>query len=187
MSNSCCGILKVVSKNEKVFERLEKILNYKDDEFCLYRCKFAEMINKPFKDGEYWVCDFSVDGAWSCRPFFENGDCVESKLVIGYEKTDEGHANFNKPIEGTAHFTDLCHLAKVLDFGCELYASEMGCEFCEHFIVNHEGEYDCEEGEYRCIYPEDENGEPIYDEEPEEEFDIENFMEFSFSDEIYGE
>lgn len=187
MSNSCCGVLKIVSKNEKVFERLEKILNYEDDEFCLYRCKFAKMMGKPFKDGDYWVCDFDVEGAWSCSPFFENGDCVERKLLIGYEKTDDGHTNFDKPIEGTAHFTDLCHLAKVLDFGCELFASEGGCGFCEHFTVDHTGCCYGEDGTYRLVYPEDEDGEPIYDEEPKEEFGIDCFMEFSHSDEIYGD
>ena len=74
MANDACGNLKVVAKNKKTLDRIFKILSYKDNEFCLYRCRDVQKEGEPFKDGKFWVQDFYVDGAWSCNPFFTNGD-----------------------------------------------------------------------------------------------------------------
>lgn len=187
MANDCSGVLRVVSKNRETLDRIFKILNYEDDEYCLYRCRYVNKFGDTYEEDGLYVQDFAVSGAWSCSPFFDYGEHTEMRLIAGYEKNEDGTTDFNKPIKGSAHFTDLCHLAKVLDFGCELFASEGGVGFCQHCIVNHEGEYDYEEDNYSEIYPEDEDGEPIYDEEPEEDYGSMDFMKFSSVEEIYGE
>lgn len=186
MSNDCCGVLKVIAKNKETLERIKNILNYEDDEYCLYRCKYAEPMGDAYEENDFWVQDFDVCGAWSCDTFFHYGNNEDEKVVVGCELGENGIDDYTKPIYGKAHFTDLCYLAKVLDFGCELFASESGCCFCSHHLTNHNGEmvYD-EVGEYNMIYPEDEDGEPNYDDEPEEEFGIEGFMGFCSADEIY--
>ena len=188
MANNCCGILKVVSKKKETLDRIKDILNYDDSEYCLYKCRWGEPRGEAFKDGDFWVQDFNISGAWSCDEFFHYGDNEDKKLVIGYELDENGKEDCTRPKYGTAHFTNLCHLAKVLDFGCELFASEFGMGFCSHHLVNCNGELIWDEsGDYSVKYPETEDGEYDYDAEPIEEFGIEDFMEFSFADEIYGE
>ena len=189
MANDCCGVLKVVSKNRETLLKVRDILEYSDDDYCLYRCRYSQPMDKePFKDGDYWVWDFDVSGAWSCNPFFTYAtEGNNDKLIEGYEKDENGRENYDKPIYGTATFTNLCNLAPILDFGCELYCSEPGMGFCQHFTVTHNGEYHEEDGDYTLDYPEGEDGEPDYDQEPTEEFGIDGFMNFSFADEIYGE
>ena len=104
------------------------------------------------------------------------------KLVIGYEKDSSGRDDYDKKIYGTTHFTDLCHIAKILDCGFELYDNEPGCCFWEHFSCNHNGELTCEEsGKYELVYKDDD------DDNPTEEYDIDYYNDFAFSDEIYGE
>lgn len=179
MSNDCSGVLKVVAKNKNTLERIKNILNYEDNEYCLYRCKYAEPIGEAFEDNGFWVQDFNVCGAWSCDNFFHYGNNEDKKLVVDYEKMEDGMSDFNKPIYGTAHFTDLCHLTEELDFGCELFASEGGMGFCSHHLVTHDGTILWDEmGDYIVHYSEDG--------ECEEEFDIEGFMEFCLTNEIYG-
>lgn len=179
MANDACGNLKVVARNKETLDRIFKILSYNDDEYCLYRCRDVQKNGEPFKDGGFWVQDFFVDGAWSCNPFFNHKDNPNEKLIIGYEKDEQGMDDFDKKIYGTAHFTNLCHIAKILDCGFELYDNEPGCCFWEHFMCNHNGELVCDEsGKYDLDYGN--NGEPV------EEYDIDYYNDFAFSDEIYG-
>jgi hypothetical protein len=187
MSNDCGGVLKVVSKNKETLERIKNILEYEDSEYCLYRCKYAHPMGDIYDENGFWMQYFNVCGAWSCDNFFHYGDNEDKKIVVGYEIGENGKEDYDKPKYGTAHFTDLCHLTQVLDFGCELFASESGCCFCSHHLTNHNGEMVLDEvGDYELIYPEDENGEPNYDADPEEKFGIDDYMEFSSAEEIYG-
>jgi len=186
MSNDASGVLKVVAKNKNTIERILKILNYKDDEYCLYRCKYATKNGKAFKDGKFWVQDINIDGAWSCQPFCNYGNRPKQKLVLDYKKNKDGSTSKRK-IYGSAHFTDLSYLAKKLDFGCELWASEPGCCFAEHILVGSNGENFYEHESYELVYPEGKDGEPDYDAEPEEDCGFgDEFMQFANSEDIYG-
>lgn len=185
MANDACGNLKVVAKDKNTLDRIFKILSYNDEEFCLYRCREVQTSSLPYKDGEFWVQDFFVDGAWSCSQFFNHGDNPNMKLVIGYEKDSNGRDDYDKKIYGTAHFTDLCHIAKILDCGFELYDNEPGMCFWEHFSCNHNGELTCDEsGKYELSQIENDDGDVI---DNHEDYDIDYYNDFAFSDEIYGE
>ena len=164
MSNDCCGNLKVVAKNKETLDRIVKILKYEDSEFGIYRCKDAQD-SESYKDGDLWVKDIFVDGAWNCQQFFNYGNRPNSKFVV---KTENGK-------EITAHYTDLCYIAKTLDCGFELYSTEPGMGFCEHLACNRFGKMIDESSDYEC------------DEFGNEEFgDMDYFGEYMFSDEIYG-
>ena len=197
MANDCCFRLKVVVKkdNKEAIERLKKILNYQDQEFCMYRLRSDTDVVGEYEDGDYFVCDFVGDSAWSCDPLFEYGDKPDVHLKE-YAKDENGrmieikdeNGNFKgyKENELPPHFTDLCHLAKVLDFGCELWCDEPGMCFAQHLGCNHNGELFIDEtGHYEISYPEDENGEPDYGKEPIEDCEFEDFNEFAFTNEIY--
>ena len=164
MSNDCCGNLRVVAKKKKTLDRIVKILNCEDSEFGIYRCKDAQD-SESYKDGKFWVKDIFVDGAWNCEQFFKYGNRPNSKFVI---KTENG-----KEICG--HYTDLCHIAKTLDCGFELYSTEPGMGFCEHLACNRFGKMIDESSDYE-----------YFDDGHEEFGDMDYFGEYMFSDEIYG-
>jgi hypothetical protein len=99
--------MRVVSKNKETIERIVKILNYEDSEYALYRCKYAQKLGVMEEDGDFFVQDIEISGAWTCDQFFFYGDNPNDKVL---EDVVDG-----KKVYGTAHFTDLCHLATVLD------------------------------------------------------------------------
>lgn len=178
MSNDCGGVLKCVAKNKETLDRIKKILKYEDSEFCIHRCKDVGD-GEDYQDGEFWVKDIYVDGAWDCHQFFDYGDNPDTKLVTGYEKDENGNDIYDKKIFGTAHFTDLCYIAKVLDCGFELYSTEPGMGFWEHLACNHNGELIIDEtGDYEL--GEDDESFTIDGE------DYDSFNEYMFADEIYG-
>ena len=174
MSNDCCGNLKCVAKNKETLDRIMKILKYEDSEFCIHRCKDAQD-SESYKDGDLWVKDIYVDGAWNCQQFFRCSDNPDDILIDGFEKDKDGNSIYEKPIYGTAHYTSLCHIAKVLDCGFELYSTEPGMCFCEHLACNRFGKMIDESSNYE------------YNDDGSEDFgDMDYFGEYMFSDEIYG-
>ena len=178
MSNDCCGNLKCVAKNKETLDRILKILKYEDSEFCIHRCKDAQD-SESYKDGDLWVKDIYVDGAWNCQQFFRCSDNPDDILIDGFEKDKDGNSIYEKPIYGTAHYTSLCHIAKVLDCGFELYSTEPGMGFWEHLTCNHNGELIIDEtGDYEL--GEDDESFTIDGE------DYDSFNEYMFTDEIYG-
>lgn len=168
MANDCSGTCRVVAKSREAVERLERIMNYRDAEFCVSRCREFRPLGKIEEHDGLFRRDFAVDGCWNCERFFS---------------TDEDKAN----LVGTAYLTNLPNLAKVLDFGCELWSTEPGCGFMEHITLNRYGEYGCEVGDYSETYPDGEDGEPDYDAEPEENYELDGYGEFAEDTEIYGE
>ena len=175
MANDCWGKMMIVAKNKETIDRLYKILQYEDKEYCLVGCRYVEMCITPRLNNGLWFALFEVSGAWDCNRFFDNGDRPTEKL---YDREKQEY--------GTAHYTDLTHLAEKLDFGCELFACEPGNAFCEHCSVNHYGVYSIESDEYRLEYPKDENGDENFDTDPTEIIGLSNFMEFGDCEDIYG-
>ena len=183
MANDCCGVLKVVSKNKDVIERLKKIFNYEDEEYCLYRVRDFQDYEGMYEDGDYFVQDFIIDGAWSCEPFLNHGDCPDKKLCLKEVYND---GKWEKEY-GRAHFTDLSHLAKVLGFGCEFWTEEPGMMFAEHGLVNCDGHYEYDTADYEISYPKKEDGHYDYDHPIEKCGFGEDWKEWMYADEIYGD
>ena len=187
MANDCSGTVRVVAKSKETLDRLVKIMNYEDDEFFVSRCRGFEANGDAVEDDGFFVQDFSVDGAWNCARFFETDENEKELIVTGYEKNERGSSDFDKPIYGTAHLTNLVELAKKLGFGLELWSVEPGVGFTEHITLDHDGEYYCETGDYSAEYPLGEDGEPDEDAEPEEDYGFEDWGEHEMcSEEIYG-
>ena len=188
MANNCCGTMRVVAKNKEAIDRLERIMRYKDDEFFCYRVFQFEKFY-AYKEGEFYVADFSTDVAWSSDKWFQDSDEPDRKIVIGYEKTRkivkpdssvEMWEDWDKSIHGTAHYTSVRHLCEVLGIGVELWTTEPGCEFEEHADCDHNGDFHYKTSVYREEYEDRENSEPT-----EVHGFGDKFMEFIDLDDIY--
>ena len=173
MANCCLYEMCAVSKDENALKKLLDIMQYKDNDYYIYRCWSAE--GEIYKDGDYYIVNLTGDVAWSCSNWFGS---VEDKndLIIKNENGNE--------VRGTAHYITLDLLAKKLGIGIEVYAEESGCCFQEHYLVNHLGEFIFNETEeWQEIWCDDDGNEL---DEPKEIGGFDYYGEFSSFDEIYG-
>lgn len=176
MANNCYYILLAVSKNKESLERLHKIMNYKDEEYFIYRCFEATESSISEEDGFYTI-EISGDCAWSCFKWFES---VEKPDELLTRTVDPQGLHSCDP----AHYISLDLLCKKLEIGIELYSEESGCCFQEHYHVNHKGEILCDDCvEWHEIW-EDDDGEPL--DEPYSEGGFPDWGYFSNYSEIYG-
>ena len=183
MANDCYGTMRVVAKDKSVLERIFKIMQNEDKEFTLAKNRGTTQMTPITQNGEFFSCDMDVDGAWDCSEFLYHDDDPKKLECISQIYVPEKNGYEYK--YGTAHYTNLPHLAKTLGFGCEAFTTEPGCGFCEHWAVDHNGNFNYDEGAYSLEYPEGENGEPDYDAEPKEEIGLDNFMEFNEAGDIW--
>jgi len=184
MANDCCGTMRVVAKDKSVLERIFKIMQNEDEEFILAKNRGTIEMTPIKQDGEFFTCDMDVDGAWDCSEFLYHEDDPKKLKCISQTYVPEKKDYVCE--YGTAHYTNLPHLAKLLGFGFEAFTTEPGCGFCEHWSGNSEGEFDYDKAEYSLEYPEGEDGEPDYDAEPEEEIGLGGFMDFCDPESIFG-
>ena len=181
MPNFCSYDLKAVSKNKESLERLLKIMNYKDPEYFVRRCFQACGDGGVYEDGDYYVIDIFGNVAWSCNSWFEH---EEHTSQVSDKDGMDPHGSGDDYL-GPAHYVTLDILCERLDIGIECWGQELGCCFQEYYLVNHKGEVVCNDCmEYTEIW-EDWNGEKL--EEPEKVGGFEEYCEFSFPEEIYGE
>lgn len=172
MANVCNGTLRVVSKDKSIFKKLEDIGNNKDKEYFLSRCfQFYPTEYHPQEENGLYYMDYVVSGAWTCSRFFDT--------------TEDENYRWKNDING-AHLTNLVELAKKLNFGCELYAEEIGFGICEHCRVDHNGNYVDEDGDLTITHPLDENGEEDTNSEDEYNYGLDDYMEFDYLEKIYG-
>jgi len=186
MANDCCGTMRVVAKDKSAIDRFEKIMQYEDDEFFCYRVFEFERTSIA-KEGDLWVAEFSIDVAWSSHTWFHDKDKPNEHIIKGYEKTKvtlpSGEVitrdDWTKPIHGTAHYTSVAHLCKVLKIGVELWTTEPGCGFEEHAMVDSLGrmKYDSEEYREECT----DDGEVVG-----EKHGFDDFGDWHLASEIYG-
>ena len=175
MANNCVYDLKAVSKSKESLERLVKIMNYEDPEYYIYRCFSAQDWSWSV-DGDFHVVEITGDVAWSCNEWFSSTEEDETRLGDGWDYKGDC---------GDAHYITLDLICKELGIGIECWGEEIGVGFQEYYLVNHEGEIVCNEcRDFSRIY-EDENGNDL--DEPIEEGGFEEYLEFSFPEEIYGE
>jgi len=163
MANNVHYYIKAVAKDKSSLERLYKIMNYEDSDYCLYRVRGATAIDHDEcfdcdgSDEEYlnWLdADMSEPVAVQDAIYEDEGD--------GYIQDDDYLAYFcliimgdvawsaspwfngeDKPEEladnGTAHLTSLNVIAKELGVGIELWGHEEFSTFQQHFIMNAKG------------------------------------------------
>lgn len=186
MANDCCGTMRVVSKDKGAIDRFERIMQYKDDEFFCYRVFEFERTSIA-KEGDLWVADFSTDVAWSSDRWFHDKDKPNEYIIKGYNKTEvtlpSGEVitrdDWDNPIHGTAHYTSVTHLCKVLGIGVELWTTEPGCGFEEHAMADSLGRMKYETAEYREECTDD--GEVV-----SEKHGFKDFGDWHSASEIYG-
>ena len=186
MANDCCGTMRVVSRDKGAIERFEKIMQYKDDEFFCYRVFEFERTSIA-KEGDLWVAEYSTDVAWSSDKWFHDSDNPKEKIISGYNKKtyyrEDGTSyvadDWDSPIYGTAHYTSVTHLCKVLGIGVELWTTEPGCGFEEHAMADSLGrmKYDSEEYREECT----DDGEVV-----SEKHGFKDFGDWLSASEIYG-
>lgn len=156
MANDCCGTMRVVAKDKPAIERFERIMQYEDDEFFCYRVfqfERAEM----FEENGLWIAEYATDVAWGSDKWFRDSDNPNKKIRIGYNKKtyhrEDGTSyvadDWDSPVYGTAHYTSVTHLCKVLGIGVELWTTEPGCGFEEHAMVDSLGRMKYDSAEYR--------------------------------------
>lgn len=166
MANYTDGTAKIVSKDKNVIEKIKHILDNTDKEYCLCRCSGECYEEEGSPNDTFHIAYFDITSAWDSEILFNKED----------EKLEDGRT-----------ITNFQTLAKKFGFGVELYSTECGCGFAEHYGVNKNGEITYWEScEYEEQYPLDEDGEPNEEEEPEIICDIQ-LNDFSNADEIYGE
>ena len=140
MSNDCLGTMRVVSKDKEAIRRFENIMRYKDDEFFCYKVKEFDCALITVED-EYWQAIYHFDVGWSMHRWFEDNDDPSDIIVKGYTKDCE-------PIYGTAHYTSVTHLCKVLGIGVEAFSTEPGMGLAEHAACGFNGNYDYRSEDY---------------------------------------
>jgi len=129
MANCVPYTLKVVAKNTNIFQRLHKILNYKDPEYHIYRVYYADITDEEDVGGGYFTCEFVGDVAWGCSPWINDKENVKDVLE-----------------ETGSHYTSLTHLAEQFGFAFELYCQDPEMMRQEYWRVNAKGELVDEDG-----------------------------------------
>lgn len=187
MSNDAYGTMKVAAGKKETLDRLLRIMNYEDDEYYVDRVRLFAELGEPYEKNGLWCQDFEVDGCNDTEHFFSIEEDKGKLLVTGFEKKPDGSKDYDRPIHGTAHLTNLVELAKALDFGCEVFAEEPNCGFCEHILCDHLGDVNVFTDDIDYKYPLDEDGKENEDAEPEVVYGITGFNDFSDEKDIYGD
>ncbi len=138
--------MKIVGKDKEAVERAIAVLQYKD-----YGMKGSKGLYRPrifscytteemymSKTGLF-VGSVSGDCAWSVKCCMAKGPMTYYADELIHEpkfhvfKDWQGHICYANIL---THLQDLC---KELGVACEIYSEEPGCEFQEHWIVDHLG------------------------------------------------
>lgn len=186
MANDCCGVIRVVAKDKSVIDRLYNIFNYEDAEYHLYGCRYCSRLDNGIEEYGFWRSDFEVCGRYACSPFFYEENDENKLLIKEYPRKADGSFDTEHPIFGTSHITNLSYLSEELGFGCELYSEETSCGFCEHFLIDHNGEFVYNEvGDLSEVIPPNKNTKSDNDADIEYTYGIDGYMNFSNTKEIY--
>lgn len=165
MANECSFMIRAVARSRESLDRLEKILDYEDKEFYLYRVFSSDRDkSEDFVEDSLYVATFYGSVAWAAEGWVH--DTPDPKDII--EKTG-------------AHYSTFTEICPALDIGVEIYAEEEGCEFQECFRVNHLGELTWDECQHWVPYY-DEDGDR---DESMDEGGISGYLEWSHAKEIY--
>ena len=172
MANDVYYVLRAVSKDKAVLERLFSIMNYHDPEYFIY--KVFSAFSKDWvveRDGFYSI-DIEGTVAWGLHNWFADEEDVGCIISTGYEKDEKGNLDLNKPIKGTAHYIGLKGLCLKLGIGVEVWSEDINMCFQEHVVFDRNGngfgssrDYDgWSEEEFKKLTPEmkKEEGLPEY-------------------------
>lgn len=121
MANDAYYDVEFVAKDKAVLERIQKIMNYEDGEYFIYRVFRAEFDEiETFGDTGLYTMRAYGDVAWGINAWFEDN---ENPRDI-YKETG-------------AHYTTLTALSEKLGFGAEAWCEEPGCAFQQHYACTH--------------------------------------------------
>ena len=168
MANNCLYTMKAVSKDENALKRLVKIMEYEDNEYYIYRC-FSASIVETYEEGEFLVYMISGDVAWSASNWFD-----------ACEYDDENHKT-----ENGAHYISLDLLCQRLGIAVEIYTEESGCCFQEWIMCDHNGCVQNDTVEWTQQW-EDEDGNDL-DEQIQEAGSGDDYCNFNYASEIWGD
>lgn len=162
MANNCAYDMLVVGKSKEDLDRMQGIMEYKDDTYSLYRVFDVDCADGPLVEDGMWKSMLVGDVAWSPEPWIR-------------DEPDMSMVNSKG-----AHMSNLQEICKSLGIGVEVWAYEYGMGFQGHFIVDHTGRVavsefktDLEIDQTKDFGDEFKNG-------------FEDFGEFSSVSEIYG-
>lgn len=114
---NCCYYQLTVIGTEAAINRLHRIMEYKDEEYYIYRVMGADLYDvEPYRDGLY-SGTISGDVAWSTEHWIEDTPMWDEtcrKLYI-----------------------NLVELSRILGLSIELHSEECGCEFQEIGHIRH--------------------------------------------------
>lgn len=133
MPNYCTYDMKIKGEKNAVKE-LHQILQYKHPTLQMYRIFDAYMCNEEITDDGQYIMYITGDVAWS----------IISTMLVNvpelYENNDEKLSDYQKniidintPKDKTT--TDLVAETKRLDLETEVFSSEPGIGFQEHFVI----------------------------------------------------
>lgn len=189
MANDCAYILKIVGKDKEAVMQTALALDYKDFKDGYYLCRIfsADITDTEECDG-FFAVEVAGDCAWSVNScMFDESYPSWRGLKLGEQKPKHfkdwlGKECFIK------EFVTMPVLCKKLGVGVEIWSSEPGCEFQEHFRVDHNGDVNYNE----CIlwhegWDVDEEGNYLEPNPEKDEGGFDDFGEYSTCGEIYGE
>lgn len=146
MANNCEYSLKIVGRSKDAVMQAAHALDYKDFKDGYYLCRIfsANIFDYEESDG---FCSVEVAGdcAWSVNA------CMFDECYASWRgaKLDEKKPEHFKDWQGNdcfmKEFVTMPILCKRLGVGVEIWSKEPGCEFQEHYIVDHNGEVNCQE------------------------------------------
>ena len=189
MANDCNYMLKIVGKRKDTVMQAALALKYKDFKDGYHLCRiFSADITDTEEKGDFFTAEVSGDCAWSVDA------CMFDESYSAWHgcKLGEKQPNRFKDWQGndcfTSEFVTMPILCKRLGVGVEIWSSEAGCEFQEHYRIDHNGEVNYNETvHWHEGWDVDENGDWTEPNPEKDEGGFDDYGEYSENEEIYGE
>lgn len=190
MANVCDFVLRAVSKNKESLERLIKIFNFKDSEWCLAGIYESEPVREGIvKDGDFYRVDIFGSVKWSISSWFHDDDYCRflGQHLKTYPKKENGEYDLNKPTyDAPQIFVTINKICKELETGIEIYSSSYESGFEAHDWLDCNGsEVLHDYAETPAFFDEDDEGENE-SETAKEHKGIENFGVWAETEKIYS-
>ena len=185
MANDCAYMLKIVGKRKDAVMQAALALKYMDLKNGYYLCRiFSADITDAGEKGDFFTAEVSGDCAWSVNAcMFDESYASWRGLKLG-EKEPRNFKDWQGNDCFTKEFVTMPILCKRLGVGVEIWSKEPGCEFQEHYRIDHSGEISCDETVH---WREGDDGCDWNDPNPEkDEGGFDDWGSYSDNEEIYG-
>lgn len=189
MANDCSYMLKIVGKRKDAVMQAALALKYKDFKDGYHFCRiFSAEITNTEEKGDFFTAEVSGDCAWSVDScMFDESYAAWHGCKLG-EKQPNHFKDWSDGECFTKEFVTMPILCKKLGVGVEIWSSESGCEFQEHYRIDHNGDVNCNESvHWREGWNVDAEGNWTEPNPEKDEGGFDDFGEYSTNEEIYGE